>query len=185
MNPLFVDLAAFAGTVAVAIYEDWQARDLIWSLWLSSLILGYLLLLTNIVKLTFWPDRFSAYMTREAYKAGPSVVKRLFFGVFFAAFFSIHFLGFHAGHAFFLHMFVPRPGGVPALLGLWPFVLASAVSLRGWFLQSSGDLNFVQPYVSVIKMHVMIFVFIGVDLSRVERYAERSGARPAKGRGRR
>jgi hypothetical protein len=34
-------LLAFAGGLAVAWWAKWQSRDLVWSLWLSSLVVGY------------------------------------------------------------------------------------------------------------------------------------------------
>jgi hypothetical protein len=32
---------AFAGGLAVAWFADWETTDLVWSLWLSSLVVGY------------------------------------------------------------------------------------------------------------------------------------------------
>ena len=180
MLPILTDLAAFAGTVLLAVLNRWQTRDLIWSLWLSSLTVGYAVLITNIMKMAFWPSRFSGYMMKDTFKPESSVVVRMLGGLFLFGFFSIHFIGFHLGHAFFLHQFVPLLGGVQetsgddravlflkTLASFWPFALASAISLRGVFLQKNGPLNFGQPYVSVIKMHAMIFVFIFADLSHV------------------
>jgi len=36
-----IDIVVFAGTIACAVYHNWTAKDIIWSLWISSLILGY------------------------------------------------------------------------------------------------------------------------------------------------
>jgi len=41
-----LDLLAFAGTVTLALVFRWRARDLIWSLWISSLSSGYALMFT-------------------------------------------------------------------------------------------------------------------------------------------
>ena len=38
---LALDLLAFAGTVACATIFRWEARDVIWGLWISSLTVGY------------------------------------------------------------------------------------------------------------------------------------------------
>ena len=35
------DVLAFAGGLGVAWWAKWQTRDLVWSLWLSSLVVGY------------------------------------------------------------------------------------------------------------------------------------------------
>ncbi len=47
-NALLLDLFLFAGTVALAWYEQWSAKDLVWGLWISSLVLGYSYMLTSI-----------------------------------------------------------------------------------------------------------------------------------------
>src|SRR3990170_9101162 len=47
-NALLLDLFLFVGTVALAWYEQWSAKDLVWSLWISSLVLGYSYILTSI-----------------------------------------------------------------------------------------------------------------------------------------
>ena len=38
---LIVDVTAFGVTVLLAIALHWQAKDLIWGLWISSLCVGY------------------------------------------------------------------------------------------------------------------------------------------------
>jgi hypothetical protein len=35
-----LDLAAFAGTVVVAVFQSWKAADIIWASWITSLLLG-------------------------------------------------------------------------------------------------------------------------------------------------
>ena len=37
---LIVDLATFAGTVVIAIVQDWKAADIIWASWIASLLIG-------------------------------------------------------------------------------------------------------------------------------------------------
>src|SRR5215470_11634713 len=44
-----VDLLLFAASAAMAWFGRWQAGDLVWGLWLSSLIVGYGLLLVGIL----------------------------------------------------------------------------------------------------------------------------------------
>ena len=48
-NALLLDLFLFVGTVALAWYEQWSAKDLVWGLWISSLVLGYSYVLTSIL----------------------------------------------------------------------------------------------------------------------------------------
>lgn len=180
MIPILTDLAVFAGTAVVAIYSQWQTRDLIWSLWFSSLTVGYALIVTSMFKVTFWPGRFSAPMKPHVFRPGTSIVRRIFWSVLILGFFSFHFGAFHLGHAFFLHHFVPLVEAVPevsrddrfvvvlrTLVSFWPFALASALSLRASFLQGSGAINLGQPYMDVLRMHAMIFVFIAADMLHI------------------
>lgn len=47
-STLFLDILLFLVTAAFAWYEQWSAKDLVWSLWISSLVLGYSYILTSI-----------------------------------------------------------------------------------------------------------------------------------------
>ena len=42
------DALAFATGLAMAWYFQWQTRDLVWSLWLSSLLVGYAMIVWGI-----------------------------------------------------------------------------------------------------------------------------------------
>src|SRR5512145_754161 len=42
------DIGLFAISVALAAYFEWTAKDLIWSLWISSLTVGYCTILAGI-----------------------------------------------------------------------------------------------------------------------------------------
>jgi hypothetical protein len=44
-----IHLALFGLTVAMAVVSKWSTTDLVWSLWISSLTVGYSLILTSIV----------------------------------------------------------------------------------------------------------------------------------------
>lgn len=46
---LLIDLLLFTATVYAAWWNHWQVADLAWSLWISSLTLGYLFILVSIV----------------------------------------------------------------------------------------------------------------------------------------
>ncbi len=52
---LWLDLVCFVATVVFAWWYRWEVRDLAWSLWISSLTLGYLYLLTGIAGILFGP----------------------------------------------------------------------------------------------------------------------------------
>ena len=96
--------------------------------------------------------------------------------LFVIGFFTLHFVGFHYGHSFFLHLFFPileggreaYGGGLRPFWGLtttvlrayWPLVLICAFSrwdavLRAW--KSQGAAIMGTPYLNVLRMHATIF----------------------------
>ncbi|HEX9934890.1 MAG TPA: hypothetical protein VGB38_06800 [bacterium] len=100
--------------------------------------------------------------------------------LFLLAFFTVHFGGFHMVHGMFLNEYFPLLQKVPsaqspmgeipqfkelirtALVRYWFFVLVSG--LNSWknfahaFRINDGSMMF-RPYLNVIRMHIMIFVF--------------------------
>lgn len=182
----FLDLLAFVTTVIIATRQQWSVTDMVWSFWLSSLVLGYVyLLLTTLI-----PQRSAAddgvRFTFNPFKALPKVV-----------FFSFHFLFFHFVHGIFLSSFFPMvglwgdvlpmrlPGGFSpdfsamrtimdqgplngflfllseALRRYWPFLLTSSIShIQSYAaaLQTS-DVDTSLPYQRVMRMHFFIILF--------------------------
>lgn len=173
-------LAALLLTVLVAIVEDWQAVDIVWSMWVSSLVSGYAMILVAI----------GAGMRRDSAaspgQSPPRPWPALLGGsLFLLAFFSGHFLMFHYVHAAITHGFFPLPGipedGQPALPELvhvalgayWPVVLASlVVRADGFRAATTGDTRkaMTLPYAYVVKNHVMIFIVAGLDAVGLRAY---------------
>ena len=168
------DLLAFAGTVLCALVFRWQAHDLIWSLWISSLTFGYAWMLAAFVR---------AIVTAD----GWAKLSAALGGLFTLTFFVLHFSMFHAVHGEFLNGFFPlqpqlafRPQHLTTLAPLalatyWPFILMTFVSRVRDFPwrhapQNLGALMFM-PYLNVIRMHVIIFVFAALDLAHLTRFA--------------
>jgi hypothetical protein len=105
------------------------------------------------------------------------------YALFMLAFFTVHFGMFHFVHSIFLNGFFPivqdspfgktieQTGGYfvelvrESLRRYWPFVLAGGLSrlpdCAAAFRTTGGDLMF-KPYINVIRMHIMIFVFAGM-----------------------
>jgi hypothetical protein len=193
------DALALGGCLAMAWWFGWQVRDLVWSLWLSSLLVGYAMIVWRI----FGPV---LALRREAAAGGgsagaPAAGVGLFFvgGLLLLAFFTVHFGMFHFVHSVFLNLFFPvfdaHPRGfaTPSLylhvLGAyWPFVLVAAVAERAAFLRPSpllvgpgaktaggpaarkpGD-AFMEPYKNVMRMHLLIFFFAFAHFARLENY---------------
>ena len=153
------DLAAFAAGLALAWFSGWETGDLIWSLWLSSLVVGYALILwtvsaplrevvggiardPGIVEISPWA------------KAG--AIALVGGGTLFGlAFFTVHFGGFHFVHSAFLNMFFPVTGqqGFPGwetygivLRRYWLFLPLAFMAERSAFARVSSH---APPDVSV------------------------------------
>ena len=107
------DFLAFAIGLGIAWRFGWKTSDLVWSLWLGSLTLGYLTFFSFIVAGVY----VGVYVvTRPEFPA----IKRLLAALagaagilFLLGFFSLHFGAFHAGHAGFLSIFFPLEGLKP------------------------------------------------------------------------
>ncbi len=170
---LALDLLAFAGTVACATVFRWQARDVIWGLWISSLTVGYATIVSNVVR-----------GVRDV--LGNYRVVALIGGIGALAFFTFHFGMFHFVHAVFLSGFFPLGGSVDgpfdflhivatSTASFWPLIVASFLSrLSDIFPRSpapSGKDSFAAPYANVIRMHLLIFVFAGLHMADLSRLA--------------
>ena len=102
---------AFVAGLALAWALGWRAGDLVWCLWLSSLSVGYALILWNIFHpvVPAWQNRALIAET-VAQKPGLSligVLVMLFGALFMLAFFTVHFGGFHFVHSVFLNAVFP------------------------------------------------------------------------------
>ena len=106
----FPDLLAFGIGLGMAYYLKWDTTDLVWSLWLCSLVVGYLTILSAVGGGAY----FGLYAIRHKdFKPShrvPTILAGAAGGLFFLGFFSLHFGGFHAGHSVFLQMFFPVEG---------------------------------------------------------------------------
>ena len=110
------DALAFMGGLAVAWWAGWATSDLVWSLWLSSLVVGYAM----IVWMIFTPAVFLGQKMAgsDAIKINGKEVALgalggsalLLGGLFMLAFFTIHFGMFHFVHSVFLKTFLPIEG---------------------------------------------------------------------------
>lgn len=165
------DAAAFAAGLGIAWYLGWRVRDLVWSLWLSSLLVGYSIIVWRIFgpALTdfFRPAEPGAPLGARAALAGV----RMFGGLFLLAFFTVHFGMFHFIHSVLLNSFFPAVDGarkgfpttatyLHVLREYWPFAIAAAVAERDAFrlrtAPSAGG-GFMAAYTNVLRMHGLIF----------------------------
>lgn len=152
------DAVAFVVWLAVAWYSRWTATDLVWSLWLSSLVVGYATIVWTIIgpglhiARYVWsapPTSFVVTnMTTGKRTTPPPAVAYavvVFIGLFLLAFFTVHFGGFHYVHSQFLISFFPLEGdGAHSFAGLatyaevfrryWLVLPAALIAERAGFL---------------------------------------------------
>ncbi len=205
------DLLAFCFGIGMAYLFHWETRDLVWSLWLSSLTIGYVTILSTIAGGVYLGLRIVRHQDFPAKMKTPALWGILGVALFFLGFFSLHFCAFHAGHASFLSSFFPIQGLPPERFSaafmnpllLWSTAIQYLLPLYGLFLLPMliaerdhvfasltkalrlarrirpGELNvehllearrrtgknkeigrlFYQPYLNVIRMHILIFFF--------------------------
>jgi hypothetical protein len=138
------DLLAFGTGLATAWHFRWQTTDLVWSLWLSSLLVGYAM----IIWIIFGPV---IGFVREAQANGASLLEETalagvstFGGLLLLAFFTVHFGLFHYVHSLFLNNFFPIVNGkslsgaplyLEVLRRYWYFVPLAALAERQVFLK--------------------------------------------------
>ena len=149
------DALAFFVGLGLAWYFHWETRDLVWSLWLSSLVIGYAMIVWSIfgVGITTAWKVMTAPAEERAIPRGEQAKVALFSGVMFLgglfllAFFTVHFGGFHFVHSVFLSFFFPlEPGAIRATPGLafygevfqryWWFLPSAAIAERAAFRSS-------------------------------------------------
>jgi hypothetical protein len=102
------DILAFTVGLSISYFFKWETRDLVWSLWLCSLVLGYMTLFSAIGSLSY--VGLAALKKVEPEKRLPLILIGAGGMLFLLVFFSFHFGGFHAGHSAFLRMFFPIEG---------------------------------------------------------------------------
>ena len=158
----WLDLTAFVAVLMLAWWTRASATDLVWSLWLSSLVVGYAIILWTILRPAViaaafaWRDRALVEQAIEA-DARTALIAAgigLAIGVFLVAFFTVHFLGFHYVHSEFLNSFFPLGAGdsagarTPQLHGralfgvvlrrYWVFLPSAFLAERSAFLRRSA-----------------------------------------------
>jgi hypothetical protein len=166
-----IDLLAFAGTIAAALLFDWKTADLVWGLWLSSLIVGYALIVYGI-----WSSA-----SRMGAGGGGALLVAGIGALFTLAFFTFHFGMFHLVHGVFLWTFFPLSNDPNrSLFGYlshfgqiwhigWPLVLGSLISNRDAFAAARASFQPSTPYRNVIRMHLLIFVFAFAHAAHLDR----------------
>ena len=129
----WLDAVAFAIGLGLAWALKWRTTDLVWSLWLSSLVVGYALIVW-IVSAPLRELLLNMHADRSGI-GGPGakalVILMLAAGMLFElVFFTVHFGGFHLGHSLILHSFYPVLD--PKARGLTDWAVYGEVFARYW-----------------------------------------------------
>ena len=147
------DALAFAVGLGAALLGGWTARDLVWSLWLSSLVVGYAMILWTVLRPALligqgaWRDRAHVRLALAEGGGAPAIMVgsiAIVGSLFVVAFFTVHFGGFHYVHSQFLGIFFPLDGTAPrgmvggdtyaeVLRRYWTFLPAAFLAERAAF----------------------------------------------------
>jgi len=134
------DLIGCVIALLMAWWLNWRTADLIWSLWLASLVIGYSYIVwqlfgTSIMVLFRHGDELGQAVAESPGRASAGLGLILIGKLFLLAFFTVHFGGFHWGHSIFVNSFFPiSPDATnqslePALADYWIVVKTYA-----WFI---------------------------------------------------
>jgi hypothetical protein len=144
------DALAFLVGLAVAWWAGWNAGDLVWSLWLSSLVVGYSVIVWTIAQPAFELGRMSRHAVLSGKRVSPLAAwSILFVGALLGiGFFTVHFGMFHYIHSQLMISFFPIDTGGAQHVGwadgavysevmrrYWPFLPAAFLAERAAFMR--------------------------------------------------
>jgi hypothetical protein len=168
---MLLSAVLFGFGLGIAWISDWRLHDVIWGFWITSLAVGYLMILGILI-------HQAHHQVRDR---GVKVEQAAVGALFMLGFFTFHFGFFHWGHAQVLIIFLDWPESsdfeirmVPEILArYWPIVLAGLLfrlsNLRDYMASPFADLSPKQdvgkaagdvmmlPYAGVIRLHLAIF----------------------------
>lgn len=120
MQRYFTELFLFSFSLAAAYFIGWNNTDLIWSFWITSLVVGYvtifrttvapLSLLVKLMRSQKDNKKFRQLPIMDKLKIGVFAVFFIPISLFFVVFLSFHFCIFHILIAYWLQMIMPHEG---------------------------------------------------------------------------
>lgn len=171
-------LGVGSGLILAWLYE-WKVLDLIWSLWLSSLVVGYVVIMVQLL------------ISIREQEIAPRT------GILALAFFTLHFCLAHILYAFFLNGYFPQtavgesldwPTFTDIFSSYWIFIPAVAISERGLFNSNATRMptslisqiadagsGIIEPYQNVLRLHVLIVIFALLHFIKLESYSVYAG----------
>ncbi len=180
---LLISLVSFVFIFLIALVNRWGVADMVWSLWITSLTLGYGYLLAGITSNAISndlnvQDSLLARIFPSSISSALSIAALFFGAIFQILFFSLHFGLFHFVHSIFLNDFFPiiyrsfeQPLDFIRFITIsislyWPVILFTLfATLRRFqriFILAEKDFM-KRPYINVIKIHISIFLFAGIS----------------------
>jgi hypothetical protein len=134
----WLDALAFALGLGLAWGFHWSTKDLVWSLWLSSLCVGYAMILWMVSEPLreliggLWSEGGKSTWSGGQTAAAAGGLFVVGFGTLFGvAFFTVHFGGFHFVHSAFLSLFFPLEPGLAHSGPSW--AMYREVFVRYWW----------------------------------------------------
>ena len=185
---LVIGLFSFLMIFILARIENWTAANMMWSLWITSLTIGYCYLFAGIISSTLRSQTIAVggLINRLFQVSIPSGIKFAFVFisiVFQLAFFTLHFGFFHFVFSVFLNDLFPiidRPFerfsdflffiGI-SLKAYWPVILFVGLASMRKFqrILSQREVDYVKSaYINIIKIFVSIFLFTGFSFTRIQ-----------------
>ncbi|MBN2048578.1 MAG: hypothetical protein JW750_12105 [Anaerolineaceae bacterium] len=186
---VFLSFFSFTVTLMIARLEQWDAGELVWSLWISGAIIGYSTLLTSI------SGSLSGLQAPIDQKGRPiPKALRAIGSLYTLGFFSVHFGIFNLVISIFLWQFFPIFSHLPqnpmnslfsfflssrgliqsCVLAFWPIILLSILTNLANYrkaLYKPVNESMGLPYVNVIRMHLSIFVLSFLQGMGLSNYA--------------
>ncbi|MFA6025801.1 MAG: DUF6498-containing protein [Ignavibacteriaceae bacterium] len=122
-----IALFLFSFSLAAAYFMGWNNTDLIWSFWITSLVVGYVTIfrttvapLSMLTKLILSPEDGKKFRELPATTKLKIAIFVLFFipiSLFYVVFLSFHFCIFHILIAYWLQVIMPHAGITDILAG--------------------------------------------------------------------
>jgi len=187
---LIISLFSFIVIFVLARVENWTAGNMVWSLWITSLITGFCYLFAGLVSNSIGSGILSedSLVNRLFQDSIHSGIKYglLIIGILFQlVFFTVHFGLFHFVYSIFLSQFFPImdrsferfPDFLffvnTSLKAYWPVILFTLfASIRKFQrILSQNEVDFTKrAYVNVVKIHISIFLFAGVSATGIKEW---------------
>ena len=161
-------LCLFVLTLAFATWQKWTAAEVAWSMWIASLVGGY------VMMLFFGAAGLRGMATT---KWSPNLIASIFgsililcVGLFISGFLFVHFTGFHVAHALALSHLLPMSQieiqaaddaigyGFALAKFFWPFAILVIIHTGYKVKNDAPQMSMATPYLSVVKNHILIFI---------------------------